>query len=258
VLRSLYSAASGMMAQQANMDTISNNLANVNTTGFKKGRAEFQDLLYAQILPPVQNLSPGISIGQGARLSSIQRIFSIGQLEVTDNPFDLAIQGEGFFKVRQPDGKEAYTRDGAFRLDDKRRLVTANGDILLGRTGPIVIPQEASSPEITPDGIIRFTKDGTNTDAGRITITTFTNPSGLTAQGNNLWAASDASGTPQVVTPGDRESGRLGQSRLETSNVQSVEEMVNLITAQRAYEINSKVIQSADEMMGMANSLRRG
>lgn len=263
MLRSLYSAASGMVAQQLNMDTIANNLANVNTHGFKKARAEFQDLLYAQVQPPVGGESKGIAVGQGARLSGIHRLFSPGQAQVTGNPYDLAIHGAGFFRVRTADGSEAYTRDGSFKLDDQGRMVTANGDLLLGENGPITIPAKAKNVEVTADGVVRYV-DPELTDgapavvAERILLATFANPAGLEAAGNNLWRETAASGRPALATPGDRGAGVVAQNQLEGSNVQVVEEMVSLIVAQRAYEVNSKVVQSADEMMALANNLRRG
>lgn len=264
MIRALYSAASGMLAQQVNIDTISNNLANVNTTGFKKGRAEFQELLYAQIRPPINSEAVAISVGQGSRLSSIQRIFAGGTMQATGNTFDIAIQGDGFFQVLRADGSIAYTRDGAFRLDSERRLVTAAGDWVLGENDePLVIPQSAVNTEIGADGTVRYTdtsdpSGNTTAVVGRISLALFPNPAGLFSEGENLFRSSDASGAPFVVLPGDKDVGRLAQGFLEASNVQVVEEMVNLITAQRAYEINSKAIQSADDMMGIANNLRRG
>lgn len=266
-----------MVAQQTNIDTISHNLANVNTTGFKKGRAEFQDLLYTQIMPPARGENQGILVGQGARLSNIHRIMNGGQLQVTGGDYDLAISGGGFFQVQQPDGTIAYTRDGAFQLDAERRLVTAQGHLLLGEDGPITIPVGATDVAIGADGRVTYqdvtkaaTNQGANPDAnpkayqqatveiGRIQLALFPNPAGLAALGDNLWGATGASGEAIAATPGDKDAGRLVQSHLEGSNVQSVEEMVNLIMAQRAYEINSKVVQSADEMMSMTNNLRRG
>ncbi len=258
MLRALYSAASGMMAQQTNIDTISNNLANVNTTGFKKGRAEFQDLMYAHIRPPIVG-DVGIMVGQGSRLSSISRIFANGSLQPTGQPMDLAIQGGGFFKVQRKDGTIAYTRDGAFHLDGQRRLVTAVGDLLLGKDGPITLPEAAVNHEVTADGIVRYANQetGETSELGTIELAVFPNPSGLFGLGDNLYAASDASGKPTAMPAGNSVSGRIVQGYLEASNVQSVEEMVSLIVAQRAYEINSKAVQSADEMLGIANQLRR-
>lgn len=259
MLRALYSAASGMMAQQTNIDTISNNLANVNTTGFKKGRAEFQDLLYAHIRPPVTG-DIGIMVGQGTRLSSINRIFSNGSLQPTGQPLDVAIQGGGFFRIQRKDGSAAYTRDGAFHLDGQRRLVTATGDFLLGKNGPITLPPNAVNPEITADGIVRYADQasGKTVEIDTLELAVFPNPSGLFGLGDNLYGASDASGAATLTAAGSSDSGRLVQGFLEASNVQTVEEMVSLIIAQRAYEINSKAVQSADEMLALANQLKRG
>lgn len=259
MLRALYSAASGMLAQQTNVDTISHNLSNVNTTGFKKSRAEFQDLFYAHIRPAVSG-STGIMVGQGSRLSSIQRIFSNGSLQATGNPFDVAIQGPGFFRVEQTNGVEAYTRDGAFQLDGERRLITSNGDFVLGQDGRISIPQSAQEIEITADGTIRYVDEasGEGVVVDQISLAIFSSSSGLEAQGNSLWTATEHSGQATLVSPGRADTGRLAQRYLEASNVQTVEEMISLIVAQRAYEINSKAVQSADDMMGMANNLRRG
>ena len=273
MLRALFTAASGMVAQQANIDAISHNLANVNTTGFKKGRAEFQDLLYTQILPPARGENQGIVVGQGVRLSSIHRIMNGGTLQVTGGDYDVAISGSGYFQVQRQDGSVAYTRDGAFHLDADRHLVTAGGDLILGEDGPITIPLEAADVAIGAGGAVMYTntaKAATNKDAtsdgykeatitaGRIVLATFPNPAGLEALGNNLWGATAATGDAAVAVPGDKDAGRLVQGYLEGSNVQSVEEMVNLIMAQRAYEINSKVVQSADEMLSLTNNLRRG
>lgn len=262
MLRALYTAASGMAAQQYNMETVSHNLANANTTGFKKGRAEFQDLLYSQLQSPRRGEAAGITVGHGARLSSVQRIFSGGTLQATGGDYDVAIQGNGFFRVRKADGAFAYTRDGAFHLDAQRRLVTAQGDLVMGAKGPVTIPGGADKVEIGADGTIRYT-DPTKAAAeastvlDRIQLAVFANPAGLEAQGDNLWLETAASGRPTLTGPGEREAGRLVQNHLEGSNVQSVEEMVNMIVAQRAYEINSKVVQSADDMMQLANNLRR-
>lgn len=257
MLRSLYSAASGMLAQQVNIDTISHNLANVNTTGYKKARAEFQDLLYAHLRPPSPTQN-GIMVGQGSRLSAIQRIFSGGSLQATSNTYDLAIQGSGFFRVQRQDGSVAYTRDGAFHLDGDRRLVTATGDYLMGEKGLVTIPLKAVNPEITRDGFIRYAdENGQSVIVDRVNLAVFANPSGLVSLGDNLWGSTDASGVARVMEPGLVEVGKIVQGYLEASNVQTVEEMVNLIVAQRAYEINSKAVQSSDEMMAMANNLRR-
>lgn len=272
MLRALYTAASGMVAQQTNIDTISHNLSNVNTTGFKKGRAEFQDLLYTQIMPPARGENQGIVVGQGARLSSIHRMMGGGTLMVTGSDYDIAISGPGFFQVERPDGSIAYTRDGAFHMDGDRQLVTANGDVVLGENGPITIPLDATDITVGSDGVIAYQKSLTSSadatadpngykqatvEIGRLQLAVFTNPSGLEALGDNLWGPTANSGDPSLLSPADQEAGRLVQGYLEGSNVQSVEEMVNLIMAQRAYEINSKVVQSADEMLSLTNNLRR-
>ncbi|HYG59208.1 MAG TPA: flagellar basal-body rod protein FlgG [Symbiobacteriaceae bacterium] len=259
MLRALHTAASGMVAQQVNMDAISHNLANVNTTGFKKGRAEFQDLLYTRIQPPVRTQPIGIVIGQGVRLSSLHRDFTGGSMETTGSDFDVAISGGGFFPVQRGDGTLAYTRDGAFHLDAQRRLATAGGDLLMGAQGPITVPAEAEQLSIGTDGTISYdSTDKGTVVAGRIQLAVFTNPAGLESLGDNLWGATGASGGATLLGAGEKEAGRLVQGYLEGSNVQAVEEMVSLIKAQRAYEINSKVVQSADEMMALTNNLRRG
>lgn len=274
MLRALFTAASGMVAQQTNIDTISHNLANVNTTGFKKGRAEFQDLLYTQIMPPARGENQGILVGQGARLSNIHRIMNGGSLQVTGGEYDVAISGNGYFQVQRADGTVAYTRDGAFHLDAERRLTTVQGDLLLGENGPIAIPASATDVAVGADGTVTYqdtTRAATSKDMtdpqgyqqatvaiGRLQLAVFPNPSGLEALGDNLWGATAASGEATTAFPADKEVGRLVQGYLEGSNVQSVEEMVNLIMAQRAYEINSKVVQSADEMLSLTNNLRRG
>lgn len=257
MLRALWTAASGMNAQQAHVDTIANNLSNVNTAGFKRGRAEFQDLLYARLHPPLDSRGHSLSVGQGARLSGVNRIQTGGALEVTGSPSDLAIQGEGFFRIRRSDGSEAYTRDGSFRLDAQRRLTTATGDLLLGQSGPVTVPLESTTPEILANGSIRLGGDAA-TGNGQIMLAIFANPAGLETLGGNLLGATAASGALRTAVPGEGGAGHLVQGHLEGSNVQSVEEMIRLITAQRAYEINSRLLQSADEMMSAANNIRRG
>lgn len=248
-----------MLAQQVNIDTISNNLANVNTTGFKKGRAEFQDLLYANIRPPISG-DAGIMVGQGSRLSSIHRIFAGGAMQATGQAYDLAIQGPGFFRIQRSDRTEAYSRDGTFHLDSERHLATATGELLLGEKGPVTIPAKATNPEVTPEGVVRYSdaESGQTIVVDHIKLAVFANPSGMASLGDNLWSVTDSSGTAFISPSGANEVGRIQQGYLEASNVQVVEEMVSLIVAQRAYEINSKAVQSADEMMAMANNLRRG
>jgi len=264
MMRSLWTAASGMTTQQSNMDVIANNLANVNTTGNKKQRAEFQDLLY-QTLRSAGTTSgadtqypAGLQIGLGSRLSATNRIFTEGNLQTTNNPTDVAIQGEGFFRIEMPDGTIAYTRDGAFKLDSTRRLVTSDGYPL---ADGITINETAPSDTITiaSDGQVTCVPSGgtAREDSGTITLARFVNPAGLTAIGKNLFLASDASGDPIEGTPGEDGAGTLAQNELEMSNVQVVEEMVNMIIAQRAYESNSKAITTSDSMLEVANGLKR-
>jgi flagellar basal-body rod protein FlgG len=250
----MWSAAAGMNVQTTNMDTISNNLANVNTTGFKKQTAEFQDLLYQTINIAGTNTTsttilPGnIQVGHGARLSSLARDFSTGSMKQTTNPYDMAIQGAGFFQVLMPDGTYAYTRDGSFSLDQNGNLVTANGQTLQPQ---ITIPQDSLSVTIGTDGTVSVTQPGQSqpTQVGQITIANFINPNGLNAIGNNLYQATQASGDPVQGTPGLTGLGNIQQSFLEVSNVDMATEMVNMIIGQRAYEANSKTIETVNAML---------
>lgn len=265
MLRSLYTAASGMVAQQFNIDTISHNLANVNTTGFKKVRPEFQDLLYLTINRPVApetgaGGSPvGLSLGLGVRASGSQTIFEQGNLQPTSNPLDLALSGPGFFVVKGPNDEELYTRDGSFKLDADGNLVTTDGYYVQGDGGEINIPSGATDINVAKDGSISYMNPGDTepVSAGKLTIVQFINPAGLDRIGRNLYRATAASGEAQAVDETTGRSVTVEQGFLETSNVQVVEEMVNLITAQRAYELNSKAIQASDEMLNIANNLRR-
>lgn len=270
MMRALWSASAGMQAQQLNMDITSNNLANVNTTGYKKSRAEFKDLLYETIRRPDDpGLLPGgatpvgIQVGHGVRPSATTRDFSEGNLQPTDNPFDVAIEGTGFFMVERPDGNLAFTRDGSFKVSldgTDRNLVTAEGYYVLSEDESyITIPEEYTDISISSDGMITGQdEDGTIEELGRIGLVKFLNPEGLLAIGNNLFEATDASGEyvpkQDVSDPG---YGTLLQGFLEMSNVRVVEEMVNLIIAQRAYEVNTKAVQASDEMLAQANNLRR-
>jgi len=268
MMRALWSASSGMKAQQLNMDVISNNLANVNTTGFKKSRAEFKDLLYETLQRPdtyQQGLGNpvGLQVGHGVRSSATSRSFSEGNLEETDNTFDLAIDGEGFFMVERPDGTMAFTRDGAFKVsldDTDRNLVTSEGYYVLSSDEDLItIPDGYTDISISADGLITGKNDtGDIEELGQVGLVKFMNPEGLLACGNNLYEQTAASGEYQlkqdVADPG---YGSIIQGFLEMSNVQVVEEMVNLITAQRAYEVNTKAIQTSDEMLGEANDLKR-
>ena len=264
MMRALWSAASGMKTQQTQMDVIANNLANVNTTGNKKQRAEFQDLIYqnmrdAGAASGADNTYPtGLQIGLGSRLAATNRIFTQGNLQETGNPTDISIEGEGFFQILMPDGSTAYTRDGSFKLDSERNLVTSDGYPLLEN-----ITLDANAPSdtivISGDGQVSDKVAGQNNSnvVGQIQLARFVNPSGLTAIGKNLFVESDASGEPIVNNPGTDGTGTLVQGTLEMSNVQVVEEMVNMIVSQRAYESDSKAITTSDSMLEIANGLKR-
>jgi flagellar basal-body rod protein FlgG len=258
----MWSAAAGMNVQTLNMDTISNNLANINTTGFKKSRAEFQDLLYQTINTAGTNTSttttyPGnIQIGHGARLAAMVKEFTTGSLKSTASQFDMAIEGSGFFRVTMPDGTFAYTRDGSFSLDQNGNFVTANGNNL---DPQVTIPQDALSVTIATDGTVSVTQPGQSTpqQVGQITISNFINPNGLTQMGHNLYQPTLASGDAIDGTPGLTGLGTIQQSFLEVSNVDMADEMVNMIIGQRAYEANSKTIQTADSMLQLVAGLKR-
>ena len=263
MMRALWSSASGMKGQQTNMDVIANNIANVNTYGGKKVRAEFQDLIYQTLRDAgaqsgQDNQYPtGLQIGLGTRVAATQRVFTQGPLQTTENPLDIGIQGEGFFRITLPDGTTAYTRDGSFKLDSQRRLVTTDGYLL---ADGITFDQNApvDSIVIAGDGLVSQTPAGqTQQNAGQITLARFVNPAGLTAIGKNLFIVSEASGQPIEGNPGTDGAGTLTQGTLEMSNVQIVEEMVNMIVSQRAYESNSKAITTSDSMLEIANGLKR-
>jgi flagellar basal-body rod protein FlgG len=260
MIRSLWTAATGMTAQQLNMDVISNNLANVNTAGFKKSRADFQDLLY-QVSRAAgtesvngDEVPTGIQVGLGTRSAAVQKIFTTGDLQQTGNDLDLAIEGNGFFRVLMPDGEEAYTRSGAFKKDGTGRMVTSDGYPLEPQ---IVIPENATRLSITEDGAVNVYLDGEAepNQIGTIELTTFSNPAGLEAIGRNLLLETPVSGAPVDGIPGQEGFGALAQGFLEGSNVNIMEEMVGMITTQRAYEINSKAIQTSDQMLQMVNNL---
>lgn len=261
-MRALNTAATGMVAQQHNLDVIANNLANVNTTGFKTQRAEFEDLMYQTFkVGGAQqggtSTSPtSIQIGGGSAFTANATNFDPGTLQQTGNPLDMAIGGQGFFQVLRPDGSIGYTRDGSFKRDATGQLVTSEGYPL---RPDITIPPEATSVAIANDGTVSVTLPGSNepTEAGKITVSRFPNPAGLQRIGENLYAATGASGQPTDVTPGTEGAGEIRSGYLEGSNVQVVEEMVKMILAQRAYEINSKAIQTADDMLGVMNNLKR-
>lgn len=262
MMRSLWSAATGMTAQQTNIDVISNNLANVNTAGFKASRVDFQDLLYQTVTQPgaaateATQVPTGIQIGLGVRYAAIQRLFSPGELRQTGNSLDLAIEGDGFFQIILPDGGTAYTRDGTFKLDGEGRLVNSDGHPLQPE---IAIPSDAIHISVGSDGTVSVTVPGEaeSQQLGQITLAKFLNPAGLSSLGRNLFAPTAASGDPVEAAAGTEGLGSLGQGFIEMSNVNIIEEMVSMIVAQRAYEVNSKSIQVADEMLSMANSLHR-
>jgi flagellar basal-body rod protein FlgG len=262
--RALRSAASGMYAQQLNIETISNNIANINTTAFKQNKAEFQDLMYQEeTVNPLSSSTPGIEgtsnskiqIGNGVKPSSTEKIFNQGDLTQTGNQMDLAIQGEGFFQVRKSDGTIAYTRDGSFKVNANGNIVTASGYTL---EPGITLSSDISSVTIAQDGTIEATDvKGNNSVLGNIELARFMNNGGLTALGDNLYDESSASGRPMLGAPGAQGYGSINQGYLESSNVDIVNEMVNMIAAQRAYEINSKTIQTVEAMMTIANNLQR-
>ncbi|MCL5040818.1 MAG: flagellar basal-body rod protein FlgG [Firmicutes bacterium] len=256
MIRALWSAATGMLAQQMNVDNTSNNLANVNTNGFKKTRLEFEDLVYEA----VKTAAPGqpVEVGYGVKPAATTRTFSQGNVEETGQPLDVAILGDGFFQILLPDNTRAYTRDGSFKLDATGRLVTAAGLPVLVE-GATSLPTGASEVQIAGNGEITYRngESGQRVSGGRIRLVNFPNPAGLEAIGQNLFRATVASGQEGAGDTGRGGLGTLQQHYLERSNVQVVEEMVNLIVAQRAYELNAKAVQAADEMLGQANNLRR-
>jgi flagellar basal-body rod protein FlgG len=260
MIRSLFTGTTGMNAQQLNIDVIANNLANVSTTGFKKSTTDFQDLLYETIKVPGSQTSTdtqsptGILIGMGVHPGAVTKVFTQGELIQTQNQLDVSIEGTGFFQISMPDGTTAYTRAGAFKLDGAGRICNSNGYTLLPA---ITIPEGAKQITISETGIVSaiLAGDTTSTEIATIELATFINPAGLTSLGNNLFAESSSSGTPATGTPGDNGYGKLQQFFLEGSNVNIVQEMANMITAQRAYEINSKVITTSDDMMKTTNAL---
>ena len=263
MIRAFHTSATGMAAQQLVLDNTANNLANLNTTGFKKSHIEFQDLLYATPRQPGglssqgQQVPTGLQIGHGVRVAGTTRIFTTGTLENTGYPLDMAIEGDGFFQITNPAGGFRYTRDGAFRVNSTGQLVTVDGNFVEPR---ITFPTDWISASIGTDGTISVTTAGaptTSTQIGRMQVTRFTNPSGLSGEGRNLFSETAASGTPQPFTPGLNGTGLLRGGFLEHANVDVVQEMVNLIQAQRAYEFNTKAIKVADEMLSYSNDLVR-
>jgi flagellar basal-body rod protein FlgG len=261
MFRSLSIAATGMSAQQTQLETISNNIANVNTNAFKKQRVDFQDLLYQTIRAAGAQTSAttrsptGLQLGSGVRVAGTARVQSQGNTLITNNPLDVAIEGEGFFVIQQPDGTPAYTRSGALQKDAQGQLVTSEGMPL---DPPILVPTDTISVNIGSDGTVTAMVQGQTApvNLGQITIATFVNPSGLHSLGRNLYLPTAASGDPMVGEPAADGRGSLLQGAVEKSNVDMVEEMVGLISTQRAYEVNSKVITAADEMLATATQLR--
>ena len=262
MMRALWTAGSGMLTQQTNVDTIANNLSNVNTIGFKKMRAEFEDLLYQTIREAGaasaqgRELPTGLQVGHGSRTVATTKIFTQGDFQQTDNPLDLVIEGDGFFQIMMPDGTIRYTRNGAFKLDSEGRMVTSEGFYL---EPEITIPEGAIEIIVSQDGLVSVLMPGeiSPQEIGQIELARFINPAGLINDGKGLYRQSVASGVPLVATPGTEGSGTIIQRYLEMSNVKVVEEMINMIVAQRAYEINSKAVQASDEMLQTANNLRR-
>ena len=258
---SLYSAATGMEAQQLNLNTIANNLANVNTPGFKRSKIEFQDLLYQK---PARasgsdsgggNLVPtGSEVGNGTRVAATSKVFTQGQLTQTGEKLDIAIQGDGFFEVQRPDGTIGFTRDGSFKLNAQGQVVTIDGLPVLSGFQPI--PPGASSVAVAETGQVTV-QTASGPTSFRLTLARFANPSGLQSMGGNLYSETAASGTPEVGQPGEQGFGSTVQGYVESSNVNIVEEMVALIVAQRAYEINSKSIQTSDEMLQNVAQMKR-
>jgi len=261
MLRALWTAASGMTTQQINIDNIANNLANVNNAGFKKSRINFQDLLYQELRPAGAVTATGIShptgiqIGLGSNVVATEKIFSQGNFQETGNMLDIAIEGDGFFQVTLPDGNIGYTRAGSFKINSNGDIVTPEGYLL---EPTINIPENATSINIGTDGTVSVTLPGEAevSEVGNIELARFINPSGLKSIGNNIYLQTGASGEPTTGVPGEDGMGSIAQGVLEMSNVNVVEEMVNMITGQRAYEINSKAIQTGDQMLQIVNNLK--
>ena len=260
MLRSLYTAGTGMIAQQHNLDVIANNLANVNTSGFKQQRAEFQDLMYDTLRAAggAEGASrpEGIQFGMGVKVGATSSNFKVGSALETGNPLNLQIMGAGFFRVTRPDNTAAYTRDGSFGLNPEGRITTMDGNYL---DTDVQIPEGSSAISIDADGTVRAVPPGETSakEMGKIQVWTVANPAGMARIGGNLFQETDASGAAQGKTPGTEGAASVLSEHLEGSNVEVVEEMTRMITAQRAYEINSKAIQTADDMLGIVNNLKR-
>jgi len=254
MIRSLFIARTGLEAQQTQLDVVANNLANVGTTGFKKSRAVFEDLMYQNLrqaggqTSDQTRLPSGLQVGTGVRVVATERLHAQGNLTKTDNPKDVAVNGAGFFQVQMPDGSIAYTRDGSFQTDSEGQLVTASGYLV---DPAIVIPQDAQSLTIGRDGVVTVTQAGdtASVQVGQLQLATFLNPTGLQSLGENMYAETDSSGAPNLGNPGADGAGVLSQGYVEASNVNVVEELVNMIATQRAYEINSKAVTTSDQML---------
>ena len=262
MMQSLYTASTGMLGMQTQIDTTANNIANVNTIGFKKSRAEFADLMYhvmeyAGTSTTDTTKSPtGIEVGLGVRPTAINKIFSEGSLKQTDNDLDMAITGKGFFKMELPDGTQVYSRNGAFKVDQDGTMVSSDGYTLIPQ---IVVPPDATNISIGTDGTVTVVQPGQTqaTQIGQVLTTSFINPAGLHSMGDNLYIETDSSGQPIEGTPGTQGQGSIRQGFVELSNVELVVELTDLITGQRAYDSNSKVITTSDEMLQTTNSLKR-
>lgn len=261
MIRSLETAATGMKAQQEEMDVRANNIANVGTTGFKKSRAEFEDLMYQTVVEPgaatgLNSINPtGVQIGHGVKTAAVAKDFAQGSAKVTNAPFDIEIQGNGFFPVQMANGQIGYTRDGSFKKGPDGRIQDKNGNVLQPE---IVIPPTATGVEIGPSGQVQIVADNNlqPQSVGQIQLVGFVNPAGLKSLGGNLFVPTNASGLPQQGQPGQNGLGTLAQGQIEASNVNIVDEMVGMITTQRAYETNSKVVQASDQMLQTINNMR--
>jgi flagellar basal-body rod protein FlgG len=260
MLKAFSTAATGMDAQQTMVDAIANNLANINTNGFKRSNVNFQDLLYLKLREAGREVSSGVTapsgleIGSGVKLASTNKIFTVGELQSTGNDLDVAIQGDGFFEVTLESGEKRYTRDGAFQMDANGQIVTANGHLI---SPGVTIPIDATTIDIAADGTVNVETPSGNTSVGQISLFRFQNTAGLSSEGGNLYRETEASGTATQGTPGEQGYGSILSKYLEKSNVQMVNELVGLITAQRGYEINSRCIRVGDDMLRELNRLIR-
>ncbi|MCO5142372.1 MAG: flagellar basal-body rod protein FlgG [Oligoflexia bacterium] len=259
MLRAVHTAATGMEAMQTNLDNVANNLANVNTTAYKKSNAEFQDLYYQTIREPGSQVSAdavsptGVQVGVGVKTASVHKNFEQGAAKTTGEPLDLLIDGDGFFTVTKENGEPAYTRDGSFKVDAQGRMMSSSGLLI---SPAITVPPGTASVSIAPTGLVEAKdSEGRTNQIGQIELVNFINPAGLKSVGGNLYQISDASGAPAQGNPGTAGLGMIAQGKLEASNVNVVNEMVNMIQAQRAYEFNSKVMQAADQMLQVSNNV---